>query len=122
MLTLQLQILRFDPGKLLQGPGRSWHTDLVAQRYGMAIGPSEKRLEIFGLLLGAMTVTQALSPAIFGAIADAVGLAGTVRLFAGPAVLSWIVLFLVARTRSVRHLVSTKPGENSEGTRSFGTA
>jgi len=85
------------------------------------MGPDLGGGEIFGLLLGAMTVTQALSPATFGAIADAVGLAGTVRLFAGPAVLSWIVLFLVARTRSVRHLVSTRHAGKNEGSRSLGT-
>ena len=82
--------------------------NLALTRFGPDLGHGE----IFGILLGAMTMTQALSPATFGAIADTVGLAGTVRLFAVPAVLSWIVLFLVTRAPSVRHLVSTKQGES----------
>jgi predicted MFS family arabinose efflux permease len=77
--------------------------------------------EAFGILMGAMTMTQALSPAAFGAAADAIGLAATVRLFAAPTVLSWVVLFLMTRARSVRHLVSTKHGGKDEGTRSYGT-
>ncbi len=75
------------------------------------IGPDLGSGEIFGILIGVMTVTQALSPAAFGAIADAIGLAGTVRLFAGPAVLSWILLFLVTRARSVRHLAEHSPAQ-----------
>lgn len=46
----------------------------------------------FGLLLGSMTVAQAFSPALFGATADAVGLASATRLFALPAALAALLL------------------------------
>ena len=40
---------------------------------------------------------------------------------AGPAVLAWVLLLLVTRARSVRHLVSTKQGGKDESSRSYGT-
>ncbi len=38
--------------------------------------------EVFGILMGVMTVANASSPAIFGAVADARGLGGTLRISA----------------------------------------
>ena len=46
----------------------------------------------FGLLLGSMTIAQAFSPALFGAIADAVGLALATRFFALPAAVAALLL------------------------------
>lgn len=46
----------------------------------------------FGILLGAMTLAQAFSPALFGATADSVGLIAATRLFALPAVLAMVLL------------------------------
>ncbi len=43
------------------------------------LGPRFGKGEVFGILMGVMTVANASSPAIFGAVADRVGLAGTLR-------------------------------------------
>lgn len=58
----------------------------------------------FGVLLGVMTVAQALSPFLFGLSADRLGLRQSIRLFSVPAVAAAvIILFLylvVSRRRS----------------------
>lgn len=65
-------------------------------------GPQLGSGQIFGIMMAAMTTTQALSPALFGAVADRVGLASSIRLFALAAVLSFVLLLLLSRSRFAR--------------------
>ncbi len=54
--------------------------------------------QAFGLLMGITTITASLSPGIFGVLADTTGLQATMRMVSVPALLSWILLFLLHRT------------------------
>jgi MFS transporter, FSR family, fosmidomycin resistance protein len=53
--------------------------------------------QAFGLMVGLMTLTNAFGPGLFGLLADRVGLAMAVRLFAVPAVVSWVLFLGMAR-------------------------
>jgi MFS family permease len=52
----------------------------------------------FGLLLAVISLIGALSPALFGLLADHLGLALTMRLFALPALAGWLLLLVFRRT------------------------
>jgi fucose permease len=52
----------------------------------------------FGLLLAVISLIGALSPALFGLLADQLGLAATMRLFALPALAGWLLLAAFQRT------------------------
>jgi MFS family permease len=53
----------------------------------------------FGLLLAIISLIGALSPALFGLLADHLGLAKAMRLFALPALAGWLLLLAFRRTR-----------------------
>jgi len=62
----------------------------------------------FGTLVGILTMTNALSPLIFGAGADVFGLAQTIRLFATPMVLSFLILTGLSLTPGFKQSLTTK--------------
>jgi fucose permease len=53
---------------------------------------------VFGLLLAVISLIGALSPALFGLLADHLGLETTMRLFALPALAGWLLLLVFQRT------------------------
>ena len=53
---------------------------------------------VFGLLLAVIALIGALSPALFGLLADHLGLEATMRLFALPALAGWLLLLIFQRT------------------------
>jgi MFS family permease len=63
-----------------------------------ALGARFGRGAVFGLLLAIIAFIGALSPALFGLLADRLGLAATMRLFALPALAGWLVLIAFRRT------------------------
>jgi hypothetical protein len=52
----------------------------------------------FGLLLAIISLIGALSPALFGLLADRLGLTAAMRLFALPALAGWLLLLAFQRT------------------------
>jgi MFS family permease len=74
--------------------------NILVARLGSRFGKGE----VFGILMGVMTVANASSPAIFGVVADARGLGGTLRISALLPLASAILfaaLALVPRARRV---------------------
>ena len=66
-----------------------------------SLTPRERKGEAYGILMGVMTLSNALGPIAFGAVADNAGLATALRIFALPIAVSVVVLPVVARlTRS----------------------
>ena len=68
--------------------------NLLMTRLGGSLG----RGEVFGILMGVMTVTSALSPAVFGMSIDRIGYQGTLKLFVLPLLLSSIILIRLLKT------------------------
>lgn len=67
--------------------------NLILSRLGAHLG----RGTVFGLLLAATSLISALSPALFGLLADHLGLALTMKLFALPALTGWLILAAFSR-------------------------
>ena len=53
---------------------------------------------VFGILLAVLSLIGALSPALFGLLADRLGLAAAMRLFALPVLAGWLVQLAFGRT------------------------
>jgi fucose permease len=51
----------------------------------------------FGLLMAVISLIGAFSPALFGLLADHLGLTGAMRLFALPALAGWLLLLTFRR-------------------------
>lgn len=80
--------------------------NLLLRDFGSHLGSGQ----VFGIMMGVMTVTQALSPAAFGFIADAAGLSWAFRLFAIPAFLAWALTWVLVRTPYVKSLAAPIAG------------
>ena len=63
-----------------------------------ALGSRAGSGAVFGLLLAVISLIGALSPALFGLLADHLGLETTMRLFALPALAGWLLLLVFQRT------------------------
>jgi MFS family permease len=68
--------------------GTSPAQNLVLSALGSRFGSGA----VFGLLLAILSIIGALSPALFGLLADRLGLAAAMRLFALPALVGWLLL------------------------------
>jgi len=73
--------------------------NVILARLGSRLG----RGTVFGLLMAIISLIGALSPALFGLLADRLGLAATMKLFALPALAGWLTL--AAFTRVTRRRV-----------------
>ncbi len=58
--------------------------------------------QAFGILMGLMTITNALGPGLFGILADRIGLGTSIQVFSLPAVAGWIFFLLMSRTVFMR--------------------
>ncbi len=72
------------------GPAQNLVLSALGSRFGSGA--------VFGLLLAVISLIGALSPALFGLLADRLGLAVTMRLFALPALAGWLMLLAFQRT------------------------
>jgi MFS family permease len=63
---------------------------------------------VFGILLAVLSLIGALSPALFGLLADRVGLAAAMRIFALPALAGWIAGLVFDRA-TWRRLAAVRP-------------
>ena len=63
-----------------------------------ALGSRAGSGAVFGLLLAVISLIGALSPALFGLLADHLGLETAMRLFALPALAGWLLLLVFRRT------------------------
>jgi MFS family permease len=63
-----------------------------------ALGSRAGSGAVFGLLLALIALIGALSPALFGLLADQLGLEAAMRLFALPALAGWLLLLAFRRT------------------------
>jgi len=61
----------------------------------------------FGTLVGILTMTNALSPLLFGAGADIFGLARTIRFFSVPMAFSFLVFALIGGTNKFKKALDT---------------
>jgi MFS family permease len=68
--------------------------NLVLAKMGSRFGSGT----VFGLLLAVISLIGALSPALFGLLADHLGLEAAMRLFALPALAGWLLLLVFQRT------------------------
>ncbi|MBN2322280.1 MAG: MFS transporter [Spirochaetes bacterium] len=66
-------------------------TDILIARLGSGMGKGEA----FGYMVAVISVAFSLSPLIFGAVADRIGLTATIRLFSLPLLASFIVLLFL---------------------------
>jgi MFS family permease len=71
--------------------------NLLIARLGGRLG----RGEVFGILMGTMTVTSALSPAFFGLVIDSLGYRQALGLFTIPLLLSIVILTYLLKTDRV---------------------
>ncbi len=76
--------------------------NILVARFGSRFG----RGEVFGILMGVMTVANALGPAIFGAVADSRGLAGTLRMSALLPLASSLLFLALARIPLARRVAA----------------
>jgi len=72
--------------------------NLLMTRLGGSLGKGE----VFGILMGVMTVTSAFSPAVFGIVIDNIGYQRTLRLFVLPLVISTAILIYLLATDKTR--------------------
>ncbi|MBI9108035.1 MAG: MFS transporter [Spirochaetales bacterium] len=72
--------------------------NLLMGRLGGSLGKGE----VFGILMGVMTVTSAFSPAVFGTVIDTIGYQSALRLFVLPLILSSAILIYLLRTDKTR--------------------
>lgn len=68
--------------------------NLLISRLGGKLG----RGEVFGILMGTMTITAALSPTLFGFVIDSLGYKQALNIFSLPLVLSIIILVFLLKT------------------------
>jgi FSR family fosmidomycin resistance protein-like MFS transporter len=71
-------------------PAQNLVLSVLGSRYGSGA--------VFGLLLALIALIGALSPALFGLLADHLGLEAAMRLFALPALAGWLLLLVFQRT------------------------
>lgn len=79
------------------GSGCIINQNLLMSRMGKHLGSGE----IFGILMGVMTVTSSLSPVLFGLTIDVTGLKPALFIFTAPLVLS-IILLVYLRSKTVQ--------------------
>ena len=72
------------------GPAQNLVLSALGSRFGSGA--------VFGLLLSVIALIGALSPALFGLLADHLGLESAMRLFALPALAGWLMLLAFRRT------------------------
>ena len=63
---------------------------------------SGRKGKAFGLLMGVMTLANSVGPLLFGIAADRIGLGGALRLFAGPAIVSALLVAALVRMLAFR--------------------
>ena len=78
------------------GSGCIINQNLLISRLSGSLGKGE----VFGILMGVMTVTSALSPGFFGIVLDHLGYRTALQLFTTPLVLSIILLSYLLKTDS----------------------
>jgi FSR family fosmidomycin resistance protein-like MFS transporter len=78
--------------------------NLVLSRLGARLG----RGAVFGILLGLLGLIGALSPALFGLLADHLGLDAAMKLFALPALAGWLVLLGFERIARAGRLLPSR--------------
>jgi MFS family permease len=66
-------------------------TDILIARLGSRMGKGEA----FGYMVAVISVAFSLSPLLFGAVADRIGLTATIRLFSLPLLVSFILLLIL---------------------------
>ena len=78
--------------------------NLVLSRLGARLG----RGAVFGILLSLLGLIGALSPALFGLLADHLGLDSAMKLFALPALAGWLVLLGFERVARAGRLLPSR--------------
>jgi predicted MFS family arabinose efflux permease len=73
------------------------------------LGPRFGKGEVFGILMGVMTVANALAPALFGALADRAGLAASFRFSALLPLASSVLLALLSGVPLARRVAAAAP-------------
>jgi len=68
--------------------------NLLMSRLGKHLGKGE----VFGILMGVMTITSSLSPALFGLLIDNAGFKPAVMIFTVPLVLSTVLLLVLLKS------------------------
>jgi MFS family permease len=82
------------------GPAQNLILSLLGARLG--------RGTVFGMLLSLLGLVGALSPALFGLLADRSSLGAAMRLFALPALAGWIILLGFDRVTRLRRLLPSR--------------
>ena len=81
------------------GSGCIINQNLLISRLGQGLGKGE----VFGILMGTMTVTSALGPGIFGLVIDSIGYRSALYIFTLPLLISIIILaYLLKTDRAVK--------------------
>lgn len=75
------------------GSGCIINQNLLMSRMGRHLGSGE----IFGILMGVMTITSSLSPALFGLTIDLAGLKPAIIIFTSPLLLSTLILIYLRK-------------------------
>ena len=84
------------------GSGCIINQNLLMRHMGRHLGTGE----IFGILMGVMTVTSSLSPALFGLTIDLAGLNAAIILFTIPLILSILLLIYLRKGTVVKRKLS----------------
>jgi MFS family permease len=66
--------------------------NLVLMRYGGGLG----RGQVFGIMMGVLSLMASVSPAIYGRLSDHLGLERAMRVLVAPSVLGWALLVILA--------------------------
>jgi len=73
------------------GSGCIINQNLLMTRLGRHLGKGE----VFGVLMGLITITSAVSPALFGAVIDIAGFTSALRIFILPLIISIAILIFL---------------------------
>jgi len=65
--------------------------NLVLTRYGVGLG----RGQIFGIMMGVLSLMASVSPFIYGRLSDIFGLERALRVLSGPAVIGWVLVVVL---------------------------
>jgi MFS family permease len=78
------------------GSGCIISQNLLMTRLGGSLGKGE----VFGILMGVMTVTSAFSPALFGLVIDHAGFNTAFLAFSLPVAISMVILFFLQKSKT----------------------
>ena len=91
--------------------------NLVLTRYGVGLG----RGQIFGIMMGILSLMASVSPFIYGRLSDLFGLERALRVLSAPAVIGWVLVAILGLAFRRRQAPGGPPPREAAGRASGGS-